>query len=196
MTNATFVLASNNQKKLHELQYRLATSIDLVTQGSMNVTEAEETGLTFIENALLKARNACQHTGLPAIADDSGLEVDFLDGAPGIYSSRYSGLDASDQDNNNKLLAALNGIPEAQRTARFQCVIVMLRHAEDPVPIICQGSWEGVILTEPEGSNGFGYDPLFYVPALKLAAAQLDAETKNRISHRAQAVSQLITKLL
>jgi non-canonical purine NTP pyrophosphatase (RdgB/HAM1 family) len=134
------------------------------------VPEAEETGLTFVENAILKARNAARHSGLPAIADDSGLEVDALRGAPGIYSARYAGPGATDEANLRKLLADLAEVPEAERTARFQCVLVYLRHAEDPTPLICQGTWEGRILFEPRGSNGFGYDPIFLVPSLDHAA--------------------------
>jgi XTP/dITP diphosphohydrolase len=196
VTQQRFVLASNNQKKLQELQFRLSNKIQLVNQDSLGVREVEETGLTFIENALIKARNASVQTGLPAIADDSGLEVDYLDGAPGIYSSRYAGPDATDHANISKLLGALSGVPETHRSARFQCVIVMLRHAADPTPIVCQGTWQGRILDYPAGSNGFGYDPVFYVPSHKVSAAQLDAVVKNGISHRAQALTQLITGLL
>ncbi len=195
MTHRQFVLASNNQHKLQELQYRLSSRIQLVNQDSLGVTAAEETGLTFIENALIKARNATVQTGLPAIADDSGLEVDYLDGAPGIYSARYAGSDATDKDNILKLLDALSGIPESRRSARFQCVIVMLRHAADPTPVICQGAWQGRILDRAEGANGFGYDPVFYVPSHQVSAAQLDPAVKNRISHRALAVTQLIAAL-
>lgn len=181
---------------MQELQYQFSDKIQLVTQGSLGVTEAEETGLTFIENALIKARNASVQTGLPAIADDSGLEVDYLDGAPGIYSSRYAGTDANDHTNIIKLLDALSDVPELLRSARFQCVIVMLRHAADPTPIVCQGTWQGRILDHLAGSNGFGYDPVFYVPTHLLSAAQLDPVVKNRISHRAQAVTQLTAVLL
>jgi len=166
-----------------------------VAQSSLGVTEAEETGLSFIENALIKARNASAQTGLPAIADDSGLEVDYLDGAPGIYSSRYAGPGASDRANISKLLDAMLGVPESGRSARFQCVVVMLRHAADPTPIVCQGTWQGRILDQPTGSDGFGYDPVFYVPSHQISAAQLDPAVKNLISHRAGAVAQLINKL-
>ncbi|MDK1023764.1 MAG: RdgB/HAM1 family non-canonical purine NTP pyrophosphatase [Gammaproteobacteria bacterium] len=196
MTRQRFVLASNNQKKIQELQYRLSSRIQLVSQGSLAVKEAEEIGLTFIENALIKARNASAQTGLPAIADDSGLEVDYLDGAPGIYSSRYAGPGANDQANIMKLLDALSGVPESHRSARFQCVIIMLRHAADPTPIVCQGTWQGRILDRLTGTNGFGYDPVFYVPTHQVSAAQLDPSVKNSISHRAQAVTLLIEKLL
>lgn len=195
MTHHRFVLASNNQKKAQELQYRLSDRIELVRQESLGVVEAEETGLTFIENALIKARNASSQTGLPAIADDSGLEVDYLSGAPGIYSSRYAGPDATDRANVLKLLAAMSGVPASLRSARFQCVIVMLRHAGDPTPIVCQGTWEGFILDQPVGSGGFGYDPVFYVPSHEMSAAQLDSTVKNSISHRASALSQLVAAL-
>lgn len=196
MTQQRFVLASNNSKKMQELQYRLSNGIQLVTQDSLGVIEAEETGLTFVENALIKARNASVQTGLASIADDSGLEVDYLDGAPGIYSSRYAAPDATDHANILKLLDALSGVPESRRSARFQCVIVMLRYATDPTPIICQGTWQGRILDRSTGSNGFGYDPVFYVPSHQVSAAQLDPAVKNRISHRALAVSQLIAELM
>jgi XTP/dITP diphosphohydrolase len=155
------------------------------------VPDADETGLTFVENAILKARNAAQHTGLPAIADDSGLEVDFLNGAPGIYSARYAG-DGGSAANNAKLLEALAGVPEAGRSARFQCLLVYLRHADDPTPIICQGTWEGWILEAPRGAAGFGYDPLFFVPTEGLSAAELPAERKNTLSHRGQALRCLL----
>jgi XTP/dITP diphosphohydrolase len=196
VTQQRFVLASNNPKKMQELQYRLSNGIQLVTQDSLGVIEAEETGLTFVENALIKARNASVQTGLASIADDSGLEVDYLDGAPGIYSSRYAAPDATDHANILKLLDALSGVPESRRSARFQCVIVMLRYATDPTPIICQGTWQGRILDRSTGSNGFGYDPVFYVPSHQVSAAQLDPAVKNRISHRALAVSQLIAELM
>jgi XTP/dITP diphosphohydrolase len=196
VTQQRFVLASNNSKKMQELQYRLSNGIQLVTQDSLGVIEAEETGLTFVENALIKARNASVQTGLASIADDSGLEVDYLDGAPGIYSSRYAAPDATDHANILKLLDALSGVPESRRSARFQCVIVMLRYATDPTPIICQGTWQGRILDRSTGSNGFGYDPVFYVPSHQVSAAQLDPAVKNRISHRALAVSQLIAELM
>jgi len=186
------VLASGNQHKLEELSAALPDSIDLVSQGDLGIEGAEETGLTFVENAILKARHATMRSGLPAIADDSGLEVDFLNGSPGIYSSRYAGNDASDNDNNSKLLAALQGVPEADRTARFRCIIVYMRHAFDPMPLIVSGTWEGVILDVLKGNNGFGYDPLFYLPELKKSAAELEDFEKNRISHRGQALSQLV----
>ena len=190
------VLASSNKGKVREINQLLA-GLDMVVrpQGEFNVVDAEETGLTFVENAILKARNAAQHTGLPAIADDSGLEVDALAGAPGIYSARFAGEGASDQANLEKLLDALQDTPEENRTARFQCLMVYMRHADDPTPLICQGSWEGRILTAACGSNGFGYDPVFYVPTHNCASAELPAETKNQLSHRGQALRKLVTAL-
>jgi len=166
-----------------------------VPQSHYNVADAEETGLTFVENAILKARNAAQHTGLPALADDSGLEVDALHGAPGIYSARYAGPMASDAENLGKLLAMLKDVPEEKRGAHFQCVLVYLRHALDPTPLICQGAWEGRILTAPRGTSGFGYDPVFFVPSHACSAAELPAETKNVLSHRGQALRQLLAGL-
>ncbi|GMQ97234.1 MAG: XTP/dITP diphosphatase [Gammaproteobacteria bacterium] len=190
------ILATSNRGKLSELNAMLAGGdIDVVAQSDLNVTGADETGLSFVENAILKARHAAAHTGLPAIADDSGLEVDALDGAPGIYSARYAGPDANDQDNNKKLLSALTDIEESARSARFQCLMVMLRHPEDPTPLICQGTWKGRILTEPRGDNGFGYDPLFWVPGARMSAAELDRDTKNRLSHRGQALRALVAGL-
>lgn len=188
------VLASGNRGKLLELQRVLAPlQVKLHSQAEFGVPEVEETGLTFVENALIKARAACAHTGLPSIADDSGLEVDFLGGQPGIYSARYSG--AGDEGNNERLLRELEGVPAAERGARYQCVLVYLRHAEDPVPLICQGHWEGTILTEPRGTGGFGYDPLFFVPEHSCSAAELDASVKNRISHRARASARLVEEI-
>lgn len=190
------VLASSNQGKLKELQTLLAEcGFDVKAQGQFNVPDAEETGLTFVENALIKARQACEFTGLPAIADDSGLEVDALLGAPGIYSARYGGPGASDADNNAKLLAAMATVPEAERRARYQCVLVFMRHALDPTPILCQGSWEGVILPQTQGEGGFGYDPLFFVPEYQCSAAQLDKTVKNRISHRGKALQMLVQQI-
>ena len=190
------VLASSNKGKLREINELLqGLHIVAVPQNQLGVTDADETGLTFVENALIKARHAAQLTGLPAIADDSGLEVDALQGAPGIYSARYSGVGASDADNVRLLLDNLKEVPEAQRSARFQCLMVYMRHAKDPTPIICQGTWEGRILFEPVGENGFGYDPVFYVPEELCSAAQLPAEVKNRLSHRGQALRQLLQAL-
>lgn len=190
------VLASSNPGKVREINQVLAgLNVIVRPQAEFNVIDAEETGLTFVENAILKARNAAQHTGLPAIADDSGLEVDALAGAPGIYSARYAGEGASDLENLEKLLDALADVPEENRSARFQCLIVYMRHADDPTPLICQGSWEGRILTAARGSNGFGYDPVFYVPTHNCASAELAAEIKNSLSHRGQALRQLVTAL-
>lgn len=187
------VLASGNPGKVREIAQLLTDhSVQVQPQSDFATPDVEETGLTFVENAILKARNAAAHSGLPAIADDSGLEVDALQGAPGIYSARYAGPGCSDADNNAKLLDALKDIPEARRTARFQCLLVYLRHADDPVPLIVQGTWEGRILTAPSGDNGFGYDPLFFVPDLGMSSAQLPAETKNRLSHRGQALRKLL----
>lgn len=190
------VLASSNQGKLREFQQLLAQcGFEVLPQSAFEVPDVEETGLSFVENALLKARNACQHTGLPAIADDSGLEVDALNGAPGIYSARYAGPQCSDEDNNRKLLQALASVPPARRTARFQCLLVFLRHANDPVPLICQGSWNGRILDNPAGENGFGYDPLFFVEQTGCTSAQLPPDQKNRLSHRGQAMAKLLDAL-
>ena len=190
------VLASNNAGKVREINQLLAgTGIRVVPQGDFGVPEAEETGLTFVENAILKARNAAQHSGLPAIADDSGIEVDALHGAPGIHSARYAGPGSSDADNLGKLLHALESVPEAERGARFQCVLVYLRHASDPTPLICQGTWEGRILEAPRGENGFGYDPVFYVPTHGCSAAELSPAIKNELSHRGQALRRLRQRL-
>lgn len=187
------VLASSNPGKVREIGQMLADfDVQVLPQSEFDVSEVEETGLTFVENAILKARNAAQQSGLPAIADDSGLEVDALNGAPGIYSARYAGKDASDEQNLQKLLQDLKDVPEAERTARFQCLMVFLRHADDPTPLICQGTWEGIITFEPKGENGFGYDPVFYVPEQQCTSAELPAETKNRLSHRGQALRALV----
>lgn len=193
----TIVLASNNAGKVREIERLLAEArIHIRPQGEYGVPEVEETGLTFVENAILKARNAARHSGLPAIADDSGLEVDALRGAPGLYSARYAGAGATDEANLRKLLADLADVPESERTARFQCVLVYLRHAEDPTPLICQGTWEGRLLFEPRGRNGFGYDPIFLVPTHGCSSAELDPDTKNQLSHRGQALRRLRERLL
>jgi len=190
------VLATGNLGKVREINELLADhDIEVIPQSAFGVPEAEETGLTFVENALIKARNAALHTGLPAIADDSGLEVDALLGAPGIYSSRYAGAGASDRDNLEKLLADLADLAVEQRSARFQCVMVYMRHHLDPTPLICQGTWEGHILFAARGSNGFGYDPVFYVPSHDCSSAELPPEIKNRLSHRGQALRKLIANL-
>ncbi len=184
------VLASGNQGKLRELSELLAPlGVTLSPQSAHGADDVEETGLSFVENAILKARAAAAHTGLPAIADDSGLEVDFLLGAPGIHSARYSG--EGDAANNQKLLLELRAVPVEQRTARFQCVLVYMKHRTDPTPIICQGTWEGSILFAEQGENGFGYDPLFFVPEHQCSSAELPPTVKNRISHRAQASEKL-----
>lgn len=183
------VLASGNQGKLREFTQLLAPlSIEILTQSELGVSEAAETGLSFIENAIIKARNACAQTGLPAIADDSGIEVDALHGAPGIYSARYAGEQATDSDNIEALLKALNGVPASERNARFQCVVVYMRHAKDPTPLICQGTWHGQILSEAAGDGGFGYDPVFFVPETDCSAAELSSQQKHAISHRGQAM--------
>ncbi len=190
------VLASNNAGKVREVNAILAgQAFEVVSQSEFNVVEAEETGLTFVENAILKARNAALHTGLPALADDSGLEVDALQGAPGIYSARYAGKDATDAANLQKLLHELDALGDVSRSARFQCVIVLMRHAADPTPLICQGSWEGTISNAPAGENGFGYDPVFFVTEHNCTAAQLGADVKNRLSHRGQALTHLLNKI-
>lgn len=190
------VVATGNKGKLKEINEVLAPlGFTVKGQSEFNISSAEETGLTFVENAILKARHTSLQTGRPALADDSGLEVDALAGQPGIYSARYAGADADDAANNRKLLDALLDIPDERRTARFQCVMVYLRHAEDPVPLICQGTWEGRIGLEPSGSNGFGYDPLFFVPEKNCMAAELSPQEKNQRSHRGQALKQLVAAL-
>lgn len=190
------VLASGNQGKLKELNELLAPcNIEAVSQSEFDIEPAVEDGLSFVENAILKARWAAKHSGLPAIADDSGLEVDYLNGQPGIYSARFSGDDATDEKNNALLLEKLAGVPTEQRNARFQCVVVYLHHATDPTPLICQGTWEGLISTEFVGDNGFGYDPLFFIPSLMLGSAQLSSEQKNKLSHRGQAMAKLLSQL-
>lgn len=190
------VLASGNKGKLNEFNQLLASlNMEVLPQSEFNVSSVEETGLTFVENAILKARYASKMSGLPAIADDSGLEVDALKGLPGIYSARYAGEAANDAANNEKLLRELAGVKTEDRTARFQCVLVYLEHPADPTPIICQGSWEGVILEAPAGEQGFGYDPLFWVPSKQCSSAELDRDEKNRLSHRGKALGELINKL-
>lgn len=192
----TIILASGNANKAQEFQAILTgLHIAIIPQADFGVVDIEENGITFVENALLKARNAAQHTGLPALGDDSGLEVDSLNGAPGVYSARYAGPQANSSDNCKKLLSDLIAAAEEERTARFQCVLALVRHAQDPSPLICQGTWEGRILNEPRGTHGFGYDPLFFVPSHHCSAAELPPSTKNQISHRAQAIAQLIQLL-
>lgn len=190
------VLASGNAGKVREINQLLAeAAIEVVAQTEYGVPEIEETGLSFVENAILKARNAAQHTGFPAMADDSGIEVDALNGAPGIYSARYAGVGGGDRANIDKLLAELATTPDAQRRARFRCVMVYMAHATDPTPVICLGTWEGRILRNPRGANGFGYDPVFYVPTHDCSAAELPPEIKNQLSHRGQALRQLVAIL-
>jgi XTP/dITP diphosphohydrolase len=186
------VLASSNAGKLAELQPLLAgAGYELLTQRELGISDAVEDGRTFVENALIKARHACVGSGLPALADDSGIVVDALDGAPGLLSARYAGAHGDAQANNRKLLADLQGVPEAKRTARFVAVLVLLRHASDPLPLIAQGVWEGRVLEGARGANGFGYDPLFFDPLLGRGAAELEPELKNRVSHRGKALAQL-----
>lgn len=190
------VLASGNAGKVKEINALLQShGIEVVSQNEFNVPEVIEDGLTFVENAIKKARNACKHTGLPAIADDSGIEVDALHKAPGIYSARYAGEDADDSKNNVKLLEALRDVAEADRSARYQCVMVYMQTEDDPTPIITQGSLEGRILTSPLGDGGFGYDPLFWLEEKNCSAAQLSLQEKNLISHRGQALQALVKKL-
>ncbi|CAM4051998.1 XTP/dITP diphosphatase [Pseudoalteromonas byunsanensis] len=188
------VLATGNQGKVKELASMLSElKIEVLPQSQFNVPDVAETGTTFVENAIIKARHAAKITGLPAIADDSGLEVDALDGAPGVYSARYAGIDANDQDNIDKLLKALEGQPK--RTARFWCVLVYMRHADDPTPLICQASWDGEITTQQQGREGFGYDPVFFVPEQNCTSAELSKEQKNALSHRGQALTMLLRQL-
>lgn len=187
------VLASGNHGKVREINKLFAnTGIEIVPQSEFNVPDIPETGTTFVENAIIKARHAAQYTGLPAISDDSGIEVDALDSRPGVFSARYAGDNASDTGNNNKMLEELNGVPEAKRTARYQCLIVFMRSHTDPVPIITQGSWEGRILEAPEGDGGFGYDPIFYIPSQKCSGGNLPLEIKNTMSHRAIALMAML----
>jgi XTP/dITP diphosphohydrolase len=193
MTNTKphqIVLASNNAGKIKEIQ-ALLPNYSIIPQSEFIQSEAEETGITFVENALLKARHAAQHCHFPVLADDSGLVVDALSGAPGIFSARYAGIAASDQDNVSKLLMDLNGVPLEERTARFICVLALIEHANDPVPVIAQGIWEGRILFHPTGANGFGYDPVFWVSEHDCSSAELTANVKNLLSHRGQALRQL-----
>lgn len=185
------VLASGNAGKLKEFSQLFANwDIEVVPQSEFGVSEAEENGLSFIENALIKARHASRISGLPALADDSGLAVDALGGAPGIYSARYAGVGATDTENNRKLLEAMVDIADDRRTASFHCALAFVRSAEDPVPLVCSALWSGRILREPAGVQGFGYDPLFFVEPQGMTSAQLAREVKNQISHRAQAVRQ------
>lgn len=186
------ILASSNAGKLKEFKQLFANkAVQVLPQAHFRIDDAKETGLSFVENAIIKARHAAKCSGLPAIADDSGLEVDALRGKPGIYSARFSGENATDASNNEKLLQLLKSTPDASRTARFHCALVLMRHSEDPTPIIAQGSWEGRILHEPQGDNGFGYDPLFFATEQQQVSALLPSEVKNQVSHRAIAMAKL-----
>lgn len=190
------VLATGNRGKLVELQALLGPmAIEVVPQSQFTQLAAEETGLSFVENAILKARHAAHASGLPAIADDSGIEVDALQGAPGIYSARYAGVGATDQQNLDKLLFELRDVPAVRRTARYRCALAFMRWELDPSPLICQAHWEGVLIDSPRGAGGFGYDPIFLLPQLNLTAAELAAEQKNRLSHRGQALRALVENL-
>jgi XTP/dITP diphosphohydrolase len=190
------VLASNNAGKIREVQALLSEiGLKVIPQSQLGITEADETGLTFIENAILKARNAADQSGMPAIADDSGLAVDALGGAPGVNTAYYAGRDATDRDNIDKLLAAMAVVPESERSARFHCVMVLMRHASDPCPLISHGVWEGRIAAAPSGTSGFGYDPVFLPMASAVTVAELNAADKNRQSHRGQALRALIAQI-
>lgn len=191
---SSIVLASGNAGKIREIQAILKND-SILPQSEFNVPDVEETGLSFVENAIIKARHAALHCKLPAIADDSGLVVDALDGAPGVISARYAGARANDKSNLNKVLKELQGVPPEQRTARFICVMVYLRHAADPTPLIAQGVWEGRILSQAIGQNGFGYDPIFWVEEYQCSSAELMPEQKNSISHRWKALHQLSQQL-
>ncbi len=194
ITFTQLVLASHNAGKLKELQAMLGESVQLRSIGEFSSLEPEETGLSFVENAILKARNAARISGLPALADDSGLAVDFLGGAPGIYSARYAN-GQGDAANNAKLLDVLKDVPAAERGAQFVCVLALVRHADDPLPILCEGLWHGRILTQASGEHGFGYDPLFWVPERDCSSAELSPADKNLISHRARAMDLLRQRL-
>ncbi|MEP1554156.1 MAG: XTP/dITP diphosphatase [Paraglaciecola sp.] len=190
------VLATGNQGKVKELAKMLSgLNITVLPQSEFAVSDVAETGTTFVENAIIKARHAAKVTGLPAIADDSGLAVDALGGAPGVYSARYSGDNATDQSNILKLLEAMADVPANKRQAKFLCVLVFMRHADDPTPIICQGEWSGHITTEQGGKNGFGYDPIFWVQEQNCTSAKLTPEQKNALSHRGKALKQLLAQL-
>ena len=191
------IIASNNQGKITEFEHQFSghEGISIIGQQQLSVQEVPETGHTFVENALIKARNAARCSGMPAIADDSGIMVDALNGAPGIYSARFGGANTTDQNNNEKLLLAMEDIPSGQRSAYYTCVLVFLRNPMDPSPIICQGVWHGEILQTPRGDSGFGYDPLFYIPELDCSAAELSKEQKNQLSHRGRAMRELIPQI-
>ncbi|MFT4178145.1 MAG: RdgB/HAM1 family non-canonical purine NTP pyrophosphatase [Thermomonas sp.] len=190
------VLASSNAGKLAELRDLLGEAFELHAQSEFGVVDAEETGLSFVENAILKARHAARATGLPALGDDSGLCVDALHGAPGLYSARYAGVHGDSEANIDKLLRKLDGVADDARSARFVCVLALVRHADDPMPLIAEGVWEGHILHARQGANGFGYDPVFFSPAHGCSAAELPADAKNRDSHRGLALVKLRERLL
>ncbi len=190
------VLASGNAGKLREIAQLLeGLNLEILPQSEFNVPEIEETGHTFVDNAILKARNAAHYTGLPAIADDSGIAVDVLRGRPGIYSARFAGIGASDEENLEKLIRMVEPFPDEERTARFICSMVYIRHEEDHVPVIAEGVWEGQLLIDPKGQNGFGYDPIFYVSSQQCTSAELPPEIKNKLSHRGQALRKLLEQL-
>ncbi len=189
------ILASNNKGKIREFNAMLDGLYEVVSMSDMQVEEVPETGLTFVENALIKARNASAQSGLSALADDSGIVVDALNGEPGIYSARYAGNHGDDEDNTQKLLDEMRGVADGDRSARFWCAIVFVEHANDPTPIVIQRGWEGEILREKVGENGFGYDPIFHVPTHGCASAELAPEIKNAISHRGQALDALLKEL-
>ena len=197
LANQTLVLASGNAGKLRELSAMIsAFGWNVACQSDWDVPEAVEDGLSFIENALIKARHASRHTGLPALGDDSGLVVDALQGAPGIYSARYAGAGAGDDANNCKLLKELKGLPGAKRSAHFYCAMALVRHQNDPAPLLATGSWDGSITEAPSGAGGFGYDPLFWVADRACTSAELPADEKNRISHRGRALAQMMEQLV
>ena len=190
------VLASDNVGKIKEVNALLrGQRYTVVGQGELGVVPAEETGTTFVENAILKAKNAALQTGRAAIADDSGLEVDALNGQPGVYSARFSGAGATDSRNVDKLLSMLGDTPTQDRTARFRCLMVYMRHAQDATPVICEGTWEGFIHTTSRGENGFGYDPVFWVASEQCCVAELESGRKNQLSHRGQALRQLVDRM-
>lgn len=190
------ILASNNAGKIREFSELLNPfDIELITQSQLGIKDVEETGLTFVENALIKARHAARESGLPALADDSGLAVAALSGEPGIYSARYAGDNASASENIEKLLTQLKKHPEKKRDAAFHCVLIFMTHAKDPIPLICDGIWSGIIIDDPKGQGGFGYDPVFYIPSEKKTAAELPSHVKNKISHRGRALQLLLKKL-
>ena len=190
------ILATGNLNKVREISASLkGSSIEIMPQSMFNVPDADETGTTFVENAIIKARNCAAHTGEAAMADDSGIGVDALGGAPGVHSARYSGEHANDEKNTALLLRNMEDVPDGKRTARYWCVMVYMRSASDPTPIICQASWEGIIIREKRGTNGFGYDPVFLIPELGKTAAEVSLEVKNSMSHRAKAIKMMTERL-